>query len=129
MEWIDEFIIRMETAVNGVLEIEVGGQKISAQILPEVVVYFKNNRTMFLAVGQSAFKSFLFLLAEKKQEEAFNVLLQNMSADDIIARMNFNADELAKANKLREDFIKSLKNFILKTLTPIAIKVLWGLLV
>jgi hypothetical protein len=129
MEWIDEFIIKLETSINGIINVQIGGQSVVAQISPACIQFFKNNRQMLISVGREAFKNFLFLVSEKKNEEAFNVLLQGMSVDDIIARMGYNGEQLAQANKLKEDFIKSLKDFVIKSLTPIALKALWGLLI
>jgi hypothetical protein len=47
-----------------------------------------------------------------------------MDADDIIARMNANANSLHHSNDLRDQFMAALKKFAKKQLLPLTIKVL-----
>jgi len=127
--WVDEFLTRIEAAVDGVLEIEVGGQKIVAEIGDDLVDFFKKSRKLLLRVGKSTFRSFLLLLSEKKEEQAFNLLLAKMDAEDLILRMEQNADALQEYNDNRKDFYDALKKFALNTLAPTLAKALVGLLI
>jgi len=127
--WVDEFLTRIEAAVDGVLEVEVGGEKIVAEIGDDLVKFFKGNRKLLLRVGKSTFRSFLLLLSEKKEEQAFNLLLAKMDAEDLILRMEQNADALQEYNDTRKDFYDALKKFALNTLVPTLAKALVGLLI
>jgi hypothetical protein len=127
--WVDELIAKLHGAANGVLEVEFGGQKVSAVLGKEVVEWFKDNRLMLIRIGRETFKGFLMLLHEKKEEQAFNLLLSKFEADDIIARMKMNAAELKQDNDLRDQFIQSLKKFALQVLTGVASKIVIGLLI
>lgn len=127
--WVDEFLTRIEAAVDGVLEVEVGGQKIVAQIGDDLVKFFKGNRNLLLRVGKSTFRSFLLLLSEKKEEQAFNLLLAKMDAEDLILRMEQNAEAFQEFNDTRQEFYESLRKFALSTLLPTVAKALVGLLI
>ena len=126
--WVDEFVVRLEATANGILEVEIGGEKIVAQIGDDLVSFFKKSRALLARVGKSTFRSFLLLLSEKKQEQAFNLLLAKMDAEDIILRLEMNAEELKKYNDTRKDFYDALKKFALNTLLPTVAKALVGLL-
>jgi len=129
MDWVEELIRRLEQAVNGILKVEIGGQQIVAQITPDLVAFFKSNRTLLIRVGKETFRSFLILISEKKEEKAFGLLLAKMDADDIILRMEMNADELHELNVLKETFLNTLQKFLLNTLLPTVAKVLFALLI
>jgi hypothetical protein len=89
----------------------------------------KNNKELLLRVGKDVFRSFLLLINEKRDEQAFGLLLAKMDADNIILRMEMNATSLSELNKNQETFIASLKKLISDTLLPITVKVLIGLLI
>jgi hypothetical protein len=129
MEWVEELIQRLEKATNGILEIEIGGKKVVAQIGNDLIIFFKQNKDLLTRVGKETFRSFLILVNEKKNEEAFNLLLDKMTADDIILRMEMNASELCKLNELKEKFIVSLNKFLLNTLLPTTAKLLIAILI
>lgn len=127
-DWVSQVIDRISTSVNGVIEVEIGGQKIVAVLGKDIVDFFKTNKTVLLRVGKDTFRSFLLLISEHKQEEAFNLLLIKMSADDIILRMEMNAQQLQQYNDDRDKFLAALEKFAKQTLLPLTIKVLIGLL-
>lgn len=129
MEWVEELIQRLEKATNGILEIEIGGKKVVAQIGNDLIIFFKQNKDLLTRVGKETFRSFLILVNEKKNEEAFNLLMDKMTADDIILRMEMNASELCKLNELKEKFIVSLNKFLLNTLLPTTAKLLIAILI
>ena len=129
MNWVEELIKRLEQAVNGVLRVEIGGQQIVAQITPDLISFFKSNRDLLVRVGKETFRSFLILISEKKEEQAFGLLLAKMEADDIILRMEMNAQELHELNVLKEKFISTLEKFLLNTLLPTVAKIIFALLI
>jgi hypothetical protein len=128
MTWVDELLSRLENAKDGILEVEVGGQKIVAEIGEDVLLFFKQNKAMLLRLGKDTFRSFLLLIHEKRDEEAFNLLLSKMNAEDIIARMEFNANQLGEYNDNRDKFIAAVKKFVVSALLPTIAKALFGLL-
>jgi hypothetical protein len=129
MEWIEEFIARLEQATNGILKVEIGGQPVVAQISSDLIAFFKQNRALLVRVGKETFRSFLVLISERKEEQAFNLLLAKMDADDIILRMEMNAQELQQLNATKEEFLVVLRKFLVSTMLPMVAKVLFALLV
>lgn len=127
--WVDELVAKLDGATNGVLEVEVGGEKISAIIGTAAIQFFKDNKPLLIRLGKDLFKSFLLLLSEKKEEQAFNLILAKMDADAIIARMTMNASELHNLNNDHDQFIVALKKWALTALTQAATKILIGLLI
>lgn len=128
-DWIDNVVARIETASNGVLEFEIDGNKISTTLGVDIVRYLKDNKPMLLRMGQTVFRNFLLLIHAKRNEDAFNLLLLHMDADDIIAKMQMNADQLNEYNTNRDNFVESLKKFALQLLTSTASKLLVGLII
>ena len=126
--WVDEVVSKLDAASGGILEVKIGDETISAFISDEVVLFFKNNKTVLTNLGKDLFKSFLILISEKKQEEAFNIVLQAMDAQAIIDEMNINAHELQQANDHRDAFYAALKKWAITTLEAAATKLLIGLL-
>lgn len=129
MDWVMELINKLEAAKDGKIAVEIDGQVLWAKFTPDLIKFFKDNKGMLLRVGRETFRGFLMLLHEKKNSEAFNLLLGKMSADDIIARIGQNAEALKQENDLRDDFIKSIENFLVKTLAPHMLKVMIGMLI
>jgi len=128
LDWVTSVIAKMEGAVNGVLDFEVDGVKVSAVLGPPTIAFFKDNKTLLLRIGKSAFTNFLILIHQKKIEEAFDILLSQMDADNIIARMNMNALQLKQDNDDHDSFVKALKKFAMDTLTSAGTKILIGLI-
>lgn len=126
--WVEEFLARLEAATDGILNVEIGGQKIVAQIGKDLIQFFKTNKQILIRVGKSTFRSFLLLISEKKDEQAFNLLLGKMEAEDIILRMEQNAEILKEYNDNRHAFYEAMKKFTLGTLLPATAKVLFVLL-
>ena len=126
--WVDALIAKLEATTNGVLNVEINGEKVSVVIGLEVIQYFKENKTLLVKVGQNTFCDILKLIQEKKNEQAFMLLLAQMDAEDLIARMSLNAAELKSYNDTRDKFMASLKKFLLSTLSSLASKVIIGLL-
>lgn len=127
--WVDEVVAKLEGAVDGVIEVEIGGQKLSAVLGPEVVKFFRDNKVLLIRLGRQTFKDFILLISEKRDEEAFQLLLSKMEAADIIARMNMNAEALKYDNDLHDQFMAALKKFAMGVLTSLTAKIIVGLLV
>lgn len=127
--WVEEFVTRLEAATDGIINVEIGGEKIVAKIGDDLVDFFKKNKKLLVRVGKSTFRSFLLLLSEKKEEQAFNLLLAKMDAEDLILRMEQNADALKEYNDTRKDFYEALKKFSLNALAPTLARALVGLLI
>ena len=128
MDWVEEFLARLESATNGVLEVKIDGKKIAAKVGDDLSKFFKDNRKLLVRIGKDTFKSFLLLVYEKKNEEAFQLLLAKMSADEIILRMEQNASELKELNDRRDVFVNKLKSFATKTLLPTTVKLVLKLI-
>ena len=126
--WVDDLINKLNATKDGVLNFEIGGQSMTAIIKPELIQYFISNAPLLERIGKDIFKSVLILLHEKKEEQAFDMLISKMDADDIIAKLNGDAADLAQQNKDRDDFIASLEKLLLNTLEQMAIKGLVSLL-
>lgn len=126
--WVDNFLAHLDAATDGILSVKIGRTTVSARITKDLAEFFKDNKDLLSRVGKETFRSFLLLIHEKKDEQAFNLLLAKMDADDIILRMEINAQEMGKVNKTRSDFLESLKELVLNKLLPTAAKVLAVLL-
>lgn len=127
--WVDTIIAKLSMATDGILKVQIGNETLSAYLGAEAIQFFKDNKPLLIRVGLDSFAQFLQLVTEKKKEEAFMVLLSKMNADDIIATLNMNADELKQHNDLHDQFIKALEQFALKVLEGAAAKVLTTLVV
>jgi len=129
INWVDELVAKLTASVDGTIQVQLGGETVSAFFGKQTIEWFKNNKILLLRVGKRAFKDFLMLLAEKKEEQAFALLLEKMDAENIIARMNMNSAMLKDDNNLHDQFVASLKKFVVTTLTALAAKVIIGLIV
>ena len=129
MNWVEKLIVAMEGSVGGILKIKVDNQVVQALIQPEVIAFFKTNHAVLYKMGKQSFLDFLGLLQQNKRDEAFHLILQSMDAEDIIARMEMDTEELKEWNENRERFNAALQDFALNVLAPSLIKVLTGLIV
>lgn len=126
--WVDDVIAKLQGATNGILEVKIGGQTVQAFIGVEVVQFFSTNKILLERLGLDMFRNFLTLLSEKKEEEAFNVLLDKMQADEIIARLNMDANQLQQMNDDYDAFVAAAKKWALTVLEAAATKLIIGLL-
>ena len=124
-----QVVAKLETAKNGVLSVEVGGVPVVATFGPEVITFFKDNQVLLTRLGQETFANFLILLQAKKEEQAFNLLLAKMEADQIIARMQMNAQVLQQYQDHMDAFVAATEKWVVVSLAPALIKVLIGLLI
>ena len=122
--WVDEFLAKLENTKNGILEVDIGGTKIAAVISDDLKDFFKENKTLLISLGKDLFKSFLMYIYEKKEEEAFMVLLQKMSVEQMIASLKGDVESLKKYNDDMDIFVKKLKKFVTSVLLPLTAKVL-----
>ncbi len=129
IDWVDEIIAKLEGATGGVLEVKIGNETISTIVGDEFIKFFKDNKVLLIRLGKDMFRSFLLLIHEKRDEEAFQLLLSRMEADEIIARMRINASQLAQLNQDHDNFIAALKKWAIMFLTGVTTKLLIGLLV
>lgn len=128
MNWVDELLVKLEGNVGQVMSFQVGGQTISATIDAAALTFFKDNKPLLIRLGKDLFSSFLILLNEKKEEQAFDLLLSKMEADEIIARLRMDAAELQKMSDDHDSFMAALKTWALNTLSQALGKLLVGLL-
>lgn len=126
--WVDEVVAKLDGATGGVLEVKIGDETVSAFIGAEVIDFFKSNKILLVRLGKDTFRSFLLLIHQKRDEEAFNLLLAKMEADQIIARMLMNAQQLQQVNDNNDKFVAALKKWAISALTQAATKLLIGLL-
>ena len=129
IDWVTQVVAKLETAKNGVLNVEVGGVPVVATFGPEVITFFKDNQVLLTRLGQETFANFLILLQAKKEEQAFNLLLAKMEADQIIARMQMNAQVLQQYQDHQDAFVAATEKWVVVSLAPALIKVLIGLLI
>ena len=128
--WVNEFLIKLEAAANNVLTVDLGnGLTIKAEITSELKDFFLENRFLLIKIGKETFKSFLFLISQKKDEDAFMLLLNKMNADELISRMNSNALSLGQYTTNVENFISKIKIFLLNESLRIAVKALLAILI
>lgn len=128
-DWVTKLVQRLEAIEDQILTVEVGGTPVVVAFSDDLKEFFIGNQALLRRIGKETFKSFLALIHEKRDEEAFLLLLQKMSVDDIIARMNQNAATLAKYNDQMEEFIAKVKKFLINSVLRIASKGLLGLIV
>lgn len=129
INWVDEFLARISTVKNDVLEIDIGGQKIAAVLSSDLIKFFNENKDLLLRLGKDHFKAFLMCVYEKKEEEAFLILMQKMSVDQMISSMKGEAESFKIYNDNMDEFVKKLKKFVVYTLFPLTAKVLLAALV
>jgi hypothetical protein len=127
-DWVSEIIVKLVAATNGVLQVEIGGVMVNAELGKGIIQFLTANKDFLLRLGQESFSDFLYLLKEKKEEEAFQFLALRMNADDIIAQIEAEAGSLAQANDDYDQFIADLIAFGKTIVVPILSKVLLGLL-
>lgn len=128
MDWTDNFLSHINAIEDNLLKVEIGGVPVVVAFSDELKEFFNDNKALLTRIGKDTFKAFLALIHEKRDEEAFLLLLQKMSVDEIIARMNQNAAALAKANTEMEAFISKVKEFLKQAMLRIATKALLGVL-
>lgn len=126
--WVNELLFTLENVKNGLLELQIEGVSVSAEIGNETIEFFKENKAFLIRLGRDAFKSFISLISEKKNEEAFLLLLNRMNAEDLIIKLEQNAEALKQHNNARDLFIEKMKKFAIKLATGLLSKVLLGLL-
>jgi len=122
--WVDLFLYKLETLKNGVLEVEINGKTVAAVIADELKDFFKENKELLIRLGKEHFKAFLMYIHQKKEEEAFLVLLQSMNVEQLIATLKGETESLKQYNDDMDQFIKKLKKFATTILLPITAKVL-----
>jgi len=128
IDWVDEVVAKLEGAAGGVLEVKIGDETISTVVGDAIIKFFKDNKILLIRLGKDLFRSFLLLIHEKRDEEAFQLLLSRMQADEIIARMRMNAAQLAQLNNDHDNFMIALKKWAVTFLTGLSTKLLIGLL-
>lgn len=129
MNWVDDLIKALEASVGKILAITVNGQTIQAMVKQDTVDFFKNNKTTLSKMGKQTFADFMGLIQQGKKDEAFNLMLKSMSADDILVQMNMTKEELKAWNDTREKFWSALEKFALQTLAPQLLKILVAMLI
>ena len=127
-KWVDELIAKLDGATGGILEVKIGNETVSAFIGDEFIKFFKDNRVLLVLLGKDAFRNFILLIHQKRDEEAFQLLLTKMGANEIIARMRLNAAQLQQANNDHDAFIAAVKKWTIQFLTQALTKILMGLL-
>lgn len=88
----------------------------------ELTAWVKSNRELLERIGRDGFRSFLLLLQEGKNEQAFFLVLAKMDAEEILVRMEDNAEQLCRYNTDREEFGKKLMEFAYRVLLPRAVE-------
>ena len=126
--WVDEFLAKLENTKNGILEVQIGGTKIAAVLSDDLRIFFVENKDLLVRIGRDNFAAFLMYISQKKEEEAFMVLLQKMSVDQMIANLKGELSSLQQYNNDMDQFTKKLKQFVLSVLLPLTAKVLLGAL-
>lgn len=126
--WVDGVISQLAGAVDGVLEVQINGQPIFAHIDSDMIDFFKDNKSFLIRLGKDVFRSFLVLMNEKRDEDALNLLITKMDADDLIARLEMDASALHQDNAQRDQFLSKLLAFAEKLAMAIATRAIIALL-
>lgn len=126
--WVEEFLVKVGASVNGVLEVDVGGQTIKAQLEDDVKTFLLGNKLLLVRLGKESFRNFLFLVHQKRDEEAFMLLLAKMDADQLISVLKQDAAELSQYNTMMENFIAKVKQLLISTSLRLASKALFAML-
>jgi len=129
MNWVDKLLEVMEASAGNTITVKVGGETVEAMIKQELIDFVLRYKLVLFRMGKQTFLDFLGLVNQGKNDEAFHLMLQSMTAEDIIAQMQMDTAELKRWNDAREKFMDALKQFVLYTLAPQAVKVLIGLLI
>jgi len=129
MNWVDKLLEVMEASAGNTIKVKVGDQTVEAIIKQELVDFVLRYKLILFRMGKQTFLDFLGFVQQGKNDEAFHLMLQSMTAEDIIAQMQMDTAELKEWNETREKFMDALKQFVLYTLAPQAVKVLIGLLI
>lgn len=127
MNWVAELISKIEL-YNGKLTALINGNEVTVIISNELKLFLKENQNLLIRIGKDSFKNFLLLLSEQKEEEAFMVLIRQMSAQEIIERMKMNADSLKKFNDDMDKFFCQLKKMLLNAAEKLALKLILPLI-
>jgi predicted CopG family antitoxin len=127
-DWVTEMVVKMAAATNGVLQVEIGGVMVNAELGKGIIQFLVTNKDFLLRIGQESFSDFLYLLKEKREEDAFLLLSSKMNADDITAQIEAEAGALTQANTDYDTFVADLKAFGNTVVLPILTKVIIGLL-
>jgi len=129
VSWVDDLLAKLSAMdKSGVLTYKIGDQTATVFIGTETVKFLVENKALLIAIGLDSFRQFLNLMHEKRNEEAFDVLVAGMGADAIINRLNLNAEELCRLNDEWDKFKAAAEQFAIKLLESAAIKIVVGLL-
>ena len=126
-DWVDNLVTQLE-ANGGKFVASINGQTVLVTVGKPIALFCLENQAMLRKVGQATFRHMLDLMSEKKNEEAFMLLLKSMSPDDIIDHMNQNSEELAANTNPRKAFWDKLESLALTIGQSIILKAIVGLL-
>jgi hypothetical protein len=126
-DWVDSLVTQLE-ANGGKFVASIDGQTVLVTVGKPIALFCVENQVMLRKVGQATFRHMLDLMSEKKNEEAFMLLLKGMNPDDIIDHMNGNSDELAADTDQRKAFWDKLESLALTIGKSIILKAIVGLI-
>ena len=126
-DWVDNLVSQLE-ANGGKFVASINGQAVLVTVGKPIALFCLENQIMLRKVGQDTFRQMLDLMSEKKNEEAFMLLLKSMSPQDVIDHMNQNAEELAADTDRRKAFWDKLQSLALTIGQSIILKAIVGLL-
>jgi len=127
-DWVTQLMAKLQTITNGKLDVTINGKLVEVPISQDLIQFFLANKQVLTTLGLDLFRQFLDLLQEKKQQDAFDLLLSAMSIDEMINRLNMDAAQLASDNQHRDDFIAALEKFAEDELVGLAGKAIMALL-
>lgn len=127
-DWVTQFLAKLQTATNGSISVTINGKVVAVPISQDLVQFFLQNEQILENLGLDLFRQFLDLLQQKKEQDAFDILLSAMSVDQMISRLNMDAAQLAADNQHRDNFVAGLEKFAEQELVGIAGKALIALL-
>lgn len=126
--WVTEFITKLQAAAGGALTLTIDGVNVTTLATPALLLWFINNASMLEAAGKDAFKTFLFMLSQKKKQEAFDAMLNTMSAAQIAAQISGDAFEMQQTMNLHDQMVSALEDLALKLVESVGPKLLLALL-
>lgn len=122
-DWVAQVIGKLQSSSNGLMEIQVGNSTVGAVLEPEFVKFFETNKVLLLKIGIDLFTEFVSLVHQKRNEEAFDLLAAQMDVDEIISKINLDADGLQQHNDERDKFEQQLEAFAISLVTSAASKI------
>ena len=123
MSWFDDFLNKFKPVGTNVI-ITIAGVNITQALGLQIIGWALANRVVLEAAGKDAFKNFLELWDQGKQDEAFEALLSSMDPDAVLAAITSDTAVDKTENDLHDSFKSSMIQFAFTVIEQTGMKVL-----